>query len=263
MKPKSTPLYTLSYPIIDPVALSIGPISIHWYGLAYIAGIFTGYTCVKRILQKISFSINLSDLITYVMIGIIIGGRLGYVIFYDPIYYAQNPLDIMAIWKGGMAFHGGAIGAFVGTLLFCNKTKVSWIKGADILAFGATPGLFFGRIANFINGELYGRPTNVSWGMVFPNAGETTRHPSQLYEAGLEGILLFCILAIIIQRYYKPGRVFSVFVIGYAMLRFLVEFTRQPDTHLGLFAFQLSMGQYLSLLMIGVGVGWAYYVKAK
>lgn len=193
-----------------------------------------------------------------IILGIIIGGRLGYVLLYDPAYYFSHPTEIIAIWKGGMAFHGGAIGAFAATIVTCKKNKTSIHKGLDLLAICATPGLFFGRIANFINGELYGRPTSIAWGMIFPTGGNIPRHPSQLYEATLEGLGLFILLFLILKYAYKEGRIFSIFVIGYGIIRFFIEFTRAPDAHLGLLALSLSMGQYLSIAMILAGAVWTY-----
>ena len=251
-------LPALTYPIIDPVLVSIGPITIHWYGVAYVAGVLLGNGLAIKLNSTIQLDVNINDWVTNVVLGIILGGRLGYVFFYDPSYYLSNPVKIMAIWEGGMAFHGGAIGAFLATIYTCKKANVSIHKGLDILAICATPGLFFGRIANFINAELVGRPTNHPFGMVFPGAGDIPRHPSQLYEAGLEGLLLFVILYWLIQRHYSEGRIFSTFVIGYGIIRFFIEFTRAPDAHLGLLAGQLSMGQWLSIVMIIAGGAWTY-----
>ncbi len=248
----------LVFPTINPVAIKLGPIQVHWYGLAYISGILLGNELAKKIIKKVNLSINLNDLLTTIMIGIILGGRLGYVLFYDPIYYLNNPFEIIAIWNGGMSFHGGALGAFFATIYECKKQNIELHKGLDLLAICATPGLFFGRIANFINAELYGRVTNHSFGMVFPNAGPLPRHPSQLYEAGLEGIALFIILFLATNYAYKEGRIFSLFVIGYGIIRFFIEFTREPDGHLGLLALHLSMGQWLSILMIILGSAWTY-----
>ena len=252
---KSLPL---TFPNIDPVAFKLGPLSVHWYGLAYITGILLGAEIAKKAIKKINFTININDLLTTVMIGIIVGGRLGYVLFYDIGYYLSHPSEIIAIWNGGMSFHGGALGAFFATIYECKKQQVSILKGLDILALCATPGLFFGRIANFINGELFGRETTHIFGMIFPNGGNTPRHPSQLYEALTEGLLLFIVLITILIFIYKKGRVFSTFVMGYGLIRFLIEFTRQPDDHLGLLAFQLSMGQWLSIAMICLGAIWTY-----
>ena len=254
-------LNSFAYPVINPIAFSIGPLDIHWYGLAYIAGIFSGIELGKRASKWINFGADISDFAFTIVMGIIIGGRLGYVVFYDPSYYLSSPQDIIAVWKGGMAFHGGALGAFIAALIHCKKHKLSIKKGMDILALCATPGLFFGRIANFINGELYGRATSSAMGMVFPNGGNIARHPSQLYEACFEGLVLGILLLVITKKYYQPGRVFSVFVFGYAIIRFFIEFTRQPDSQLGYLLFNLSMGQYLCLLMIIFGIWWMNYEK--
>ena len=243
-------LFSISYPVINPIAFSIGPISIHWYGLAYIAGILSGYYFAIKSNAIIKFKGDISDLVTSILIGLIIGGRLGYVLIYEPSYYLMNPVDIFAIWKGGMAFHGGAIGAALGGIYYCFKHKLSIVTAMDLLAIGVPPGLFFGRIANFINGELYGRETSFAWGMVFPNGGPIARHPSQLYEGFFEGFVLLAFLAICLRFYYAPGRLFSVFVIGYSIFRFLIEFTREPDHQLGLFFNLFSMGQLLSIVMV-------------
>ncbi len=251
----------LTYPIINPVALSIGPVKIYWYGLAYLFGIAIGIELAKNISKQIKFETNISDFAYSIIIGIILGGRLAYTIFYDPVYYLNHPFDIIAIWKGGMSFHGGAFGAFLGAWIYCKKNNLSIKKGLDILALCATPGLFFGRIANFINGELYGRPTEFFLGMVFPNGGSLMRHPSQLYEAFFEGMCLFIILLYLLKRLYQPGRVFSVFIFGYAIIRFFIEFTREPDTQIGYLLLNLSMGQYLSCLMIIFGLWWIRYEK--
>ena len=201
---KISKFYNLSFPIINPIALSIGPINIHWYGLAYLAGILTGIFLGNKSKKWIAFNTDISDFAFSIVVGIILGGRLGYVVFYDPIYYLYNPLDILAVWKGGMAFHGGAFGAFLGVWVYCKKNKLSIKKGMDILAFCATPGLFFGRIANFINGELYGRPSDSLLAIVFPTGGPFLRHPSQLYEAFFEGVILFLVLLYVFKK--KIGR---------------------------------------------------------
>lgn len=252
-----------SYPIINPVAFSIGPLNIYWYGLAYLAGIFSGIFLGKKSAKWIAFNTDISDYAFSIVLGIIIGGRLGYIIFYEPFYYLQNPLDMFAIWKGGMAFHGGAFGAFCGAFFYCKKHKLSIRKGMDILAFCATPGLLFGRIANFINGELYGRKSDIIFAMTFPSGGTSTRHPSQLYEAFFEGFILFLVLLYVFKKRYKIGKVFTVFVFGYSIIRFFIEFTREPDSQLGYLLFNLSMGQYLSFLMILFGVWWINYEKNK
>ena len=208
--------------------------------------------------KKISLSTNISDLTTNIVIGLLIGGRLGYVIFYDPLFYIQHPSLILAIWTGGMSFHGGAIGACFGALKFAKKNQLNILKTMDLLAICSTPGILFGRIANFINGELYGRVTTAPWGMIFPGAGPLPRHPSQLYEAIFEGIALFLILILCIKFAYKQGRLFGIFLVGYSGFRFAIEFTREPDAHIGLLALNLSMGQYLSIIMFIIGGIWIY-----
>lgn len=263
VKKSHSPLLSLTFPTIHPVALQLGPIAIHWYGVAYALGLLIGQTMIAPIQRRIQAQFDPAALVTSVMIGIILGGRLGYVLFYDPLYFWEHPFQIPAIWTGGMSFHGGALGAFLAVALSAKRQQQSIIKGLDVLAICATPGLLLGRLANFINGELYGRVTTVWMGMVFPTGGPLPRHPSQLYEAGLEGALLGLILYVMIRRFYAPGRVFFVFVVGYGIARFLVEFTREPDAHLGLLWGQLSMGQWLSIIMIGAGVLWNYVIKKR
>jgi len=199
--------------------------------------------------------------VSNIILGIIIGGRLGYVLFYDPVYYFSHPTEIIAVWKGGMAFHGGAIGAFAATILTCKKQRVSIHKGLDLLAICATPGLFFGRIANFINGELYGRQTTIPWGVIFPGAGPEPRHPSRLYEATLEGLILFAVIAVLVYRFSvlsRPGLVAGCFFLGYGISRFSVEFVREPDAHLGLIFGPITLGQILTIPLT-IGGLWLIY----
>ena len=252
----------LTYPDIDPILVQFGPVAIRWYSLAYLAGWFLGWGYMLKLIKVKGAPCNkqhVADFAFWAMVGTIIGGRLGYVIFYKPSLYISNPLEIFALWDGGMSFHGGFLGVALGTWYFCSRAKVPFLRFADVVACVAPIGLFLGRIANFINGELYGRVTDSPFGMVFPGGGPLPRHPSQLYEAALEGIALFLILSFL---YYftkarqKPGLIAGTFLIGYSIARAIVENFRQPDSHLNfLFGTDfLTMGQLLSLPMVLVGL---------
>ncbi len=251
----------MPFPNIDPIAIQIGPVAIRWYALAYIAGIVLGWVYI-RFLQKRKPLPNLGrealeSMFTWAIIGIMAGGRLGYVLFYKPAHYLQHPVEIAYLWQGGMSFHGGLIGVILAFYLFARKYRIPFIALMDRIAAATPIGLFFGRMANFINGELYGRVTDHSFGMVFPHGGPLPRHPSQLYEAALEGIVLFCILWILIRftrALNYPGIIAGLFLIGYAISRIIVEFFREPDAHLGFIVSHITMGQLLSLPMIGVGL---------
>jgi phosphatidylglycerol---prolipoprotein diacylglyceryl transferase len=247
---------------LDPVLFDLGFIAIRWYSLAYVAGILIGWWFGKKIIikkfenSKQKFALKeFDDLISYLIISIIIGGRIGYIIFYNFEYYISNPLDIVKIWEGGMSFHGALIGVIIGTYLFSLKRKISFIFLLDIIACASPIGIFFGRIANFINGELIGKVTNFSWGIVFPSIDLLPRHPSQLYEAFLEGIVLFVILNyFIFKKNYKTGTCSFLFLIYYGFFRVISEFFREPDIQLGYLFSLFSMGTILSLLMIIVGI---------
>jgi len=245
-------------PQFDPVAFHIGPLAVHWYGLMYLAG-FMAFLWLgrKRIARMNNPQITvklLDDLLFYGVIGVILGGRLGYVLFYKPEYYAAHPLEIFAVWQGGMSFHGGFLGVLVAMAWFARKHNLRWLELTDFIAPLVPPGLAFGRLGNFINGELWGRPTNVPWAMIFPNVDNVPRHPSELYEFFLEGVVLFTVLWIYARTPRPLGAISGLFLIGYGSLRFLVEFTREPDNFLGLLSLGLSMGQWLSLPMIIAGV---------
>lgn len=251
----------LVFPNIDPVAFELGPIVIRWYALAYLTGFVGGWMMAGKLVEKYHDKTltrdHVDDLLTWIILGVILGGRLGYVIFYNPSYYLSNPADILKVWQGGMAFHGGMLGAIVSTFLFARKYKIQFLKLTDILAVTAPIGLFFGRLANFINGELYGRITDSPFGMVFPGGGELPRHPSQLYEATLEGFVLFVFMLILIKKGVlkdKPGVTSAIFLMGYGIFRFLIEYVREPDAQIGLFLNFVSMGQILCLPMIIGGV---------
>ncbi|WP_282755186.1 prolipoprotein diacylglyceryl transferase [Desulfuromonas thiophila] len=252
-----------SFPEIDPVALQLGPLAIRWYGLMYLAGFVCAYFFIRYRVRQTGLPLSseaVADLLFYAVVGVVAGGRLGYVLFYQPGHYLRHPVEIVQLWQGGMSFHGGLLGVVLAVLLFCRCRRLVVGPLADILVMAACFGLCFGRLGNFINAELWGRVTDVPWGMVFPQAGPLPRHPSQLYQAILEGPVLFSLLALI-ARWRRPAwTVFFSFVAFYALFRFLVEFFRQPDAHLGLLGGGLSLGQWLSLpmLLLGLaGVVWS------
>ncbi len=276
MNPLAQTALALPFPTIDPVIFSIGPLAIHWYGVAYVVGILLGWWFAKRVVTSPKLwpdgkspisAIELDDFLTWAVIGIIAGGRLGYVIFYNFSYYLSNPLLIPAVWDGGMSFHGGALGLLVAMLLFARRRGFSVFSLFDVVTIASCFGLFFGRIANFINSELWGRTTDVSWAFVFPNGGPVPRHPSQLYEAGLEGLALFCILTLLIFKLLKlhtPGFVAGMWVLGYGVSRIIVEFFRQPDEHIGYLADGwLTMGMVLSVPMLAIGLWGMWSSKSR
>ena len=246
----------------DPVAFQIMSFEIRWYSLAYILGIVFGWLLCKKIfIQKSDISEKFDDFVTYLIIGIIVGGRLGYVIFYNFDYYISNIFDIFKVWQGGMSFHGGLLGIIIASILFAKKNNQNPLLYMDQVALVAPIGIFFGRIANFINSELYGIPTDVSWSVIFIQIDNLSRHPSQLYEAVLEGIILFIILIYFRKKNYlkKPGLISGLFLIFYSIFRFLVEFFRVPDEHLGYLIFDLSMGQVISMIFLIIGTILFYF----
>ena len=261
----------LEFPNINPVAVDLGIIKIRWYALSYIVGILLSWFLILKIIKIKKIDLNskeISDLVSNCMIGIIIGGRLGYVFFYNPEYYFNNLLEIFKIWNGGMSFHGGFVGVIFAVIYSSKLFKIQILTFADLIAIVAPVGLFFGRLANFINGELFGRTTNHSFGIVFPNGGDVPRHPSQLYEAFFEGIVLFIILWVMMYIFdllKKPGIISSLFILLYGVFRFFIEFFREPDQHIGLLYFEFSMGQILSLPMILIGLYFSiiFYNKGK
>ena len=264
-------MLALSFPVIDPVAIEIGPIAIRWYALAYLAGFILGWRyCIyvaRRAVQRPDAQ-EIDEFLTWAVIAVIVGGRLGFVLFYQPAHYLANPLEILKVWEGGMAFHGGLIGVALAEILFAWRRKLHVLSLADVIAAAAPIGLFFGRIANFVNGELWGRSTDVSWGVIFPHplAGDVPRHPSQLYEAFLEGLVLFAILAPMVRSQAirrRPGVVAGTFLIGYATFRFLVEFVRQQDPGLEALPLGLTMGQWLSLPMGLVGAAFICWALTR
>ncbi len=249
-------MLAIAFPAIDPVAIEIGPLVIRWYALAYLVGIIAGWRYavhLARLDDRRPNGGDLDDFLTWAILGIILGGRLGYVLFYKPEVYLQNPLGILAVWEGGMSFHGGLLGVVTAIVVFAYRRGIPVLALADLVACVAPIGLFLGRIANFINGELWGRVTDVPWAVVFPHAGDLPRHPSQLYEAFLEGLVLLVILAVLAQKLSirrRPGVLTGVFLIGYGLSRITVEMFREPDAHLGFIVGGITMGQILSLPML-------------
>jgi phosphatidylglycerol:prolipoprotein diacylglycerol transferase len=253
----------LLHPQFDPVALSLGPIAIHWYGLTYlVAFALFLFLCTCRVKQPHAAVLgwtrrDVEDLLFYGVLGVVIGGRLGYALFYKPEYYLSHPLEALAVWKGGMSFHGGMLGVIVAMVWFAKSRGVSWLTVTDLIAPCVPTGLASGRLGNFINGELWGRAADpeLPWAMVFPQSGSMlARHPSQLYQFLLEGLLLFVVLWLYARKPRGLGQVSGAFLIGYGSLRFTAEFFREPDNYLGLLALNLSMGQWLCIPMILAGV---------
>ena len=247
----------------DPVAFQIISFEIRWYSLAYIAGIIIGWLlCKKVLIQKSDINEKFDDYITYLVIGIIIGGRLGYIIFYNFNYYINNLFEIFKVWEGGMSFHGGLIGIIVASILFSKKNNQDSFLYMDLVSLVAPIGIFFGRLANFINSELYGTPTDIPWAVTFIQVDNLSRHPSQLYEAILEGVILFIILMYFKNKDYlkKPGLISGLFLIFYSLFRFFIEFVRVPDEQLGYLIFELSMGQIISLIFFVIGI-ILFYLK--
>ncbi|HVQ68790.1 MAG TPA: prolipoprotein diacylglyceryl transferase, partial [Bradyrhizobium sp.] len=248
-----------------PIAIAIGPVAIRWYALAYIGGIVLGWVYARALIKREKLwggpapitLVQLDDFILWVTIGIIVGGRTGYVLFYNPAYFVQHPAEIFQLWNGGMSFHGGFLGCVAAVMLFARKNDISILSLGDITTAVAPIGILLGRIANFINSELWGRPadSSVPWAMVFPNGGPLPRHPSQLYEAGLEGILLFAILAVMVRMgaLKRPGLILGSFIAIYGLARITAEFFREPDPQLGFLWGGLTMGMLLSVPMIIVG----------
>jgi phosphatidylglycerol:prolipoprotein diacylglycerol transferase len=261
------PLMALPFPDIDPVIVQIGPLAIHWYGLAYIVGILFAYWYAKRLVTDSRLWAggalpmkpeDLDDFLVWAAIGVVAGGRIGYILFYDFARYLANPLDIFAVWQGGMSFHGGFAGTTLAMILFARSRGINVWSFFDVVAAGAPVALGLVRSTNFINSELWGRPTDVPWAFVFPNGGPFARHPSQLYEAALEGLVLFLILRLLthpLRKLKSPGFVAGAFVAGYGASRIVVEFFREPDQHIGyLLGDWLTMGMVLSAPMVVAGI---------
>jgi phosphatidylglycerol:prolipoprotein diacylglycerol transferase len=272
-------VFVLPFPAIDPVLISVGPFAVRWYALAYIAGLLIGWWVVARLADRTPVPTDavgntaaeagaedsprrltralVDDFLLWATLGVILGGRIAYVAFYNPVHYASHPLEILAVWQGGMSFHGGLIGVIAAIILFCRRKGLPIFALGDLIALVAPIGLFFGRLANFINGELYGRVSDAPWAMVFPRGGEMPRHPSQLYEAGLEGIVLFIVLLGLVRfarARKRPGLLTGAFIAGYGMARVVAEMFREPDPQLGFLAFGTTMGQLLSLPLIVIGL---------
>jgi len=251
----------LVHPNFDPVAFSIGPLSVRWYGLMYLAGFGAGWWLGRRRIDNAPpghpaavTREQFDDLLFYAVLGVILGGRLGYVLFYKPLHYAAHPLEIFAIWQGGMSFHGGFLGVLIAMWLLARRHGIDWWRLMDFVAPLVPIGLATGRMGNFINGELYGRVTDLPWAMVFRGGGAAPRHPSQLYQFALEGLALFALLWWFSSKPRPRAQVSALFLVGYGVFRFVAEFAREPDAFLGYLALGLTMGQWLSLPMIVAGV---------
>ena len=263
-----TTLPVIPYPMIDPVLIQVGPFAVRWYALAYIVGLLVGWRYCVALARKPGALVSppvLDDFLLWVTLGVVFGGRLGYVLFYQPSHYLSNPLEIVMMWHGGMSFHGGLLGVVVAILAFAWRRHLPALVLSDSIA-GAVPiGLFFGRLANFINGELYGRPSDVPWAMVFPHDRlQLPRHPSQLYEALLEGVALFLVLRVLEVRgaRARPGLVTGAFLVGYGLARIIGEMFREPDSFLGFFALGTTMGQWLSLPLVLLGLVLVWRARA-
>jgi phosphatidylglycerol:prolipoprotein diacylglycerol transferase len=255
---------SIPFPDIDPILFEIGPFAVRWYALSYVVGLLLAWLYIKRLVANEELwrgpspatALQIDDLLFWSALGVILGGRLGYVLFYNSAHYLANPLDAFAVWRGGMSFHGGFLGVIFAVLVFARLKGLSFWSLIDAAATAAPIGLFFGRVANFINGELFGRVSDVPWAVAFPMGGEEPRHPSQLYEALLEGIVLFVVLRVCSHRFkllQRPGAISGVFAAGYGCSRILVEFFRQPDGHIGFLAGGLTMGMVLTAPMIALG----------
>jgi phosphatidylglycerol:prolipoprotein diacylglycerol transferase len=258
-------LVAIPFPAIDPVAISLGPFAIRWYALAYIVGLLIGWRYCLLLADRPPHLVvrrDVDDFLVWATLGVVLGGRIGYVLFYQPGYYNDHPIEALYVWHGGMSFHGGALGVTIAIIAFTRTRRIPLLAFSDIITEAVPIGLFFGRIANFINGELYGRPSQVAWAMIFPNGGPVARHPSQLYEAFCEGCLLF-LLVLAAERLgarRRPGLVTGLFLVGYAVARMSGEFFREPDAQLGFLIFGSTMGQLLSVPLLVAGLlifAWA------
>jgi phosphatidylglycerol---prolipoprotein diacylglyceryl transferase len=267
------PLFVIPFPAFDPVLVHVGPFAVRWYALAYIVGILAGWLYVRAVIRAeklwggpapLSVT-DYDDFVLWATFGIILGGRIGYVLFYNPGYFFAHPADIVQLWKGGMSFHGGFLGCVVAVTLFALRRGIPFLSLGDLTCAAAPIGLFLGRIANFVNGELWGRPTDVPWAMVFPNGGPLPRHPSQLYEAGLEGLVLFAVLAALMRAgaLRRPGTITGAFALGYGIARLTSEFFREPDAQLGFLWGGLTMGMLLSLPLILAGIGFIVVAQRR
>jgi phosphatidylglycerol:prolipoprotein diacylglycerol transferase len=257
-----------AFPDFDPVLIHLGPVAIRWYGLAYVGGILLGWLCARAFVRSERLwggpapmtPVDIDDFVVWATLGVLLGGRIGYVLFYGPAHFASHPAEIIQPWKGGMSFHGGFAGVVVAVVLFARSRGIPIFSLGDVICTVYPIGHFLGRVANFINGELWGRPSDMPWAMVFPAAGPIPRHPSQLYEAALEGLLLLIVLRLLIGNgaLKRPGLVIGVFAIGYALMRCLCELFREPDLQLGFLWGGLTMGMLLSLPLIVVGLAFVW-----
>jgi phosphatidylglycerol---prolipoprotein diacylglyceryl transferase len=266
------PFFVIPFPAFDPVLVHLGPVAIRWYALAYIAGILLGWLYARAIVRngrlwaggKAPFTVEqLDDFILWVTLGIILGGRTGYVLFYNLPHFLAHPLEMLELWNGGMSFHGGFTGCVIAVVAFAWRHRIPLLSLGDVTCAVGPIGVLLGRLANFINGELWGRPTDVPWAMIFPNGGPLPRHPSQLYEAGLEGLLLLTVLAVMIRfgALKKPGLIVGAFAIVNALARITSEFFREPDAQLGFLWGGLTMGMLLSVPLFLAGVGFVLYAQ--
>lgn len=268
------PLLAIPFPAIDPVAISVGPLSVKWYGLAYVAGLLGGWWQARRIAGNDALwhgrarptPVSLDDMLLWVALGVVIGGRMGYVLFYNLEQFVADPVEIIRVWNGGMSFHGGLIGALAAMWLFAKKQGVPLLSVLDLVAPVAPIGLFFGRIANFINAELWGRPApDFPYAVIFPDAGPVPRHPSQLYEAATEGLLLLVLIGLVVRMggYRRPGLAAGVFGVGYAVFRIGCEFFREPDPQLGFLWGGLTMGMLLSIPLFLAGLAFVWHALRR
>lgn len=260
----------MPFPNIDPVIFEIGPFALRWYSLAYIIGLIGGWKYMVMLTHRPQLwpqgapakETHIDDLMLWVTLGTIGGGRIGYVLFYSPAYFLDNPGQILAVWQGGMSFHGGMLGVILAVLIYAWRNKLAILSVGDMVAVTVPLGLLLGRLANFINGELWGRVTDAPWGIIFPTGGPLPRHPSQLYEAALEGALLLVVLNLLAWRFRafaRPGLLTGLFLLGYGTSRAFIEFFRQPDAHIGFLAGGITMGQILSLPMMVAGIGFIFW----
>jgi len=271
--PALTILPLIPFPAINPVLLLIGPLAVRWYALAYIVGIIAGWFYARAIIASERYwggaapltVIDFDDFVIWITLGIILGGRIGYVLFYNLPHFAEHPLQIFELWNGGMSFHGGVLGCFVAIYAFARRRRIPLLSLGDVTTAVAPIGLFLGRLANFINGELWGRPTDVPWAMIFPNGGPLPRHPSQLYEATLEGIVLFVVLALMVRAgaLKRPGLVSGSFLLGYGIARVICEQFREPDVQLGFLWGGLTMGMILCIPLMLAGIGLLTYTLTR